>query len=126
MRLLHVAPDRSLTLTKDLNPPPHPYAILSYTWGEDEEEVTFEDIEKRTGLNEAGHTKLEFCIGQAKADGLQYCWVDTCCIKRADASELDGAIRCMYDWYHNAAQCYVYLSDVFSQTSDDMNSKDPR
>lgn len=124
MRLLHVAPDGSLTLTKDRNPPP-PYAILSHTWAEDEEEVTFDEIEKKTGLNKAGYNKLEFCMNQAKVDGLQYCWVDTCCINKADASELEGAIRSMYRWYHNAARCYVYLSDVFCQGRDDTNSKIP-
>ena len=57
-----------------------PYAILSHTWGSDHEEVTFKDIADGTGSNKPGYHKLCFCANQAKADGLHYFWVDTCCI----------------------------------------------
>jgi hypothetical protein len=57
-----------------------PYAILSHTWGADGEEVTFKDLVDRTGKNKAGYAKVQFCGKQAANDGLQYFWVDTCCI----------------------------------------------
>lgn len=45
MRLLYLNQQGELALTKDLATPAGPYAILSHTWGRDEDEVTFEDIE---------------------------------------------------------------------------------
>jgi hypothetical protein len=38
--------------------------------------------------------------------------VDTCCIDKSNAVELQEAINSMFRWYQNAVKCYVYLSDV--------------
>jgi hypothetical protein len=90
------------------------YAILSHTWGK--EEVIFQDMEAGADMtmvvSKAGWKKIEFCANQAAADGLQYFWVDTCCIDKKNAVELGAAINSMFRWYQNAARCYVYLSDV--------------
>lgn len=59
-----------------------------------------------------GYAKLWFCANQVKKDGLDYCWVDTYCINKANHSELDKAIRSMFHWYQGVAKCYVYLTDV--------------
>ena len=88
------------------------YAILSHTWGPDDEEVTFEDLSKGTGENKDGYRKIEFCAEQAWKDGLQYFWIDTCCINKADHAELSEAINSMFRWYQTATKCYVYLSDI--------------
>ena len=112
MRFLKLGAKRELTLTKDLSTPPASYAILSHTWSEDDDEVTFDDLEKKTGTSKAGYAKLWFCADQALADGLEYCWVDTCCINKANHVELSEAITSMFRWYQAAAKCYVYLSDV--------------
>jgi hypothetical protein len=45
-------------------------------------------------------------------DGIQYFWVDTCCINKSTSNELSTAINSMFRWYQRAARCYVYLSDV--------------
>jgi len=89
-----------------------PYAILSHTWGADAEEVTFEDLTNGIGRDKAGYEKLRFCGDQVKFDGLRYFWVDTCCINKANFTELSQAINSMFRWYRKAAKCYVYLSDV--------------
>jgi hypothetical protein len=89
-----------------------PYAILSHTWGLDKEEVTFEDITNGTGQEKLGYKKLQFCEEQARRDGLQYFWIDTCCINKANKAELSSAINSMFRWYRNATRCYVYLLDV--------------
>lgn len=59
-----------------------------------------------------GYEKIRFCGAQAGQDGLQYFWIDTCCINKANKAELSQAINSMFSWYRNATRCYVYLSDV--------------
>jgi ankyrin repeat protein len=110
MRLLKREPSGEIVLTQhnDKNIPL--YAILSHTWGE--EEVIFQDVEVGTGKSKAGWEKIEFCAAQAAADGLQYSWVDTCCIDKKNAVELAEAINSMFRWYQRAEKCYVFLSDV--------------
>ncbi|KAF2736003.1 hypothetical protein EJ04DRAFT_522458, partial [Polyplosphaeria fusca] len=116
IRLLQRKPNGAIVFrdpTSDPAPAPA-YAILSHTWGK--EEVTFQDIEAHGGkcksVTKAGWAKIQFCADQAAADGLQYFWVDTCCIDKRNAVELGAAINSMFRWYQNAARCYVYLSDV--------------
>jgi hypothetical protein len=88
------------------------YAILSHTWGADRDEVTFADLDTVDGRNKPGYEKIRFCGEQARHDGLQHFWIDTCCINKNNQAELAFAIRSMFRWYRNAARCYVYLSDV--------------
>ena len=83
-----------------------------HTWGDDDQEVTYEDLSRGTEKSKAGYHKIRFCGEQAARDGLQYFWVDTCCIDKTDAVELQRSINSMFRWYKNAAKCYVYLSDV--------------
>ncbi|KIM95395.1 hypothetical protein OIDMADRAFT_134334, partial [Oidiodendron maius Zn] len=64
--------------------------------------------------NKAGWRKIQFCVKQAAADGLEYFWVDTCCIDKSDPAELSKAINSMFRWYRNVKKCYVYLADVSS------------
>ncbi|RYO82221.1 hypothetical protein DL766_006354 [Monosporascus sp. MC13-8B] len=112
MRLLMHRSNGDLSLTKDLIKDIPPYGILSHTWGDDDQEVTFKDVEDGTGKDKAGYRKIQFCGEQAASDGLQYFWVDTCCIDKANNTELSEAINSMFKWYQNAARCYAYLSDV--------------
>ena len=112
MRLLEVDSSGELSLTKNLIEDIPPYAILSHTWGADEDEVTLNDVETGSGKSKPGYAKIQFCREQAKKDGLQYFWVDTCCIDKANLAELSEAITSMFGWYHDAIKCYVYLLDV--------------
>jgi hypothetical protein len=114
MRLLLRSETGKFSFTKEFGGDdviPH-YAILSHTWGPDNEEVTFEDLAKGIGENKHGYKKIQFCGEQAWKDGLQYFWIDTCCINKADYAELSEAINSMFRWYQTATKCYVYLSDV--------------
>ena len=88
------------------------YAILSHTWGDDSEEVSFKDLVEGVGKSKAGYNKIRFCGEQAACDGLQYFWIDTCCIDKSSSTELTEAINSMFRWYHGATKCYVYLTDV--------------
>ncbi|RYP34123.1 hypothetical protein DL767_004458 [Monosporascus sp. MG133] len=113
MRLLQLQDNGEFALDEYLGENVPPYAILSHTWGaQDEEEVRFRDLTKGTGKNKAGYLKLTFCAKQAAHDGLQFFWVDTCCIDKSSHVELSEAINSMFRWYRKAAKCYVYLSDV--------------
>jgi hypothetical protein len=122
MRLLRGDSGGGLVLTEDYvgDEDVPPYAILSHTWTKGDE-VTFKDLIEGTGRNKAGFSKIQFCGEQARLDGLQYFWVDTCCIDKSSSAELTEAINSMFRWYQNAAKCYVYLVDL-SVLDSDLNS----
>jgi hypothetical protein len=83
------------------------YAILSHTWGPDE--LTFKHMEQKGYVPS---TKIDGCCKQALEDGLNFVWVDTCCIDKSSSAELSEAINSMWEWYRRSRVCYAYLSDV--------------
>jgi hypothetical protein len=121
MRLLKLDSNDTFSLTEFASHEIPSYAILSHTWGADDEEVTFEDLDSDTDKIKAGYEKLRFCSKQAASDRLQYFWVDTCCINKSNLIELQHAINSMFRWYQNATKCYVYLSDVHSTEDDQLS-----
>ncbi|KAI0868749.1 TPR-like protein [Hypoxylon argillaceum] len=118
MRLLSFQEVGRVSLTDDIHDELPPYAILSHTWGSDDEEVTFEDIRLSTGSEKSGYRKIDLCGTWAAAHGLNHFWVDTCCINKANAVELQEAITSMFQWYRKSTRCYVYLPDVHMDDSD--------
>ena len=101
MRLLYTTDDGRLSWTDDLvGDQIPPYAILSHTW--DGQEVAYKDlknyrdIEDVDARHKGGYQKIFFCAEQAKRDGLDYFWVDTCCIDKANNTELSKAINSMF------------------------------
>jgi hypothetical protein len=118
MRLLTQDENSRYNLTKDLTDSIPPYAILSHTWGDDDEEISFRDLVEDSGMAKTettGYRKIQFCAQQAARDNLQYFWVDTCCIDKSNSVELHEAINSMFRWYENSARCYVFLSDVSTE-----------
>ncbi|KAI6002255.1 heterokaryon incompatibility protein-domain-containing protein [Pisolithus orientalis] len=94
------------------------YAILSHRW---KTEVTYEEMtglirmnsRKRVDVRERdGYQKIIKSCEQAKKDGYEWLWIDTCCIDRRSSAELSEAINSMYQWYRNSQKCYVYFHDV--------------
>jgi hypothetical protein len=120
MRLLEVDNEGRFSLANFPAGAVPPYAILSHTW--DLEETSFQDLMHGTGKSKLSYSKIRFCGEQARRDGLQYFWVDTCCIDKSSSAELTEAINSMFYWYRNAIKCYVYLSDV-SKPPFDVNNK---
>ncbi|KAF4428921.1 vegetative incompatibility protein HET-E-1 [Fusarium austroafricanum] len=124
MRLLRRLPDGSIRLTLDLPQDKLPkYAILSHTWLGDNKEIDFDDMTRGKPENKAASwEKIRFCADQARKDGLEYFWVDTCCINKQSSAELQEAITSMFAWYRNAETCYAYLADVSIATDDEKAS----
>jgi len=93
-----------------------PYAILSHTWGQ--EEVSHKDMTTDPSYRSMkGYEKILMTCQLAKADELQYAWIDTCCIDKTSSAELAEAINSMFQWYKKAEKCYAYLVDVKSNAS---------
>ncbi|OAL43692.1 HET-domain-containing protein [Pyrenochaeta sp. DS3sAY3a] len=112
MRLLKIEASGDFSLVELNSDKMQPYAILSHVWGEKGQEVTFRDLVDKAGKQKAGYQKIELCAKQAQKDGLEYFWIDTCCIDKSSSAELSEAINSMYSWYEEAMTCYAYLSDV--------------
>ena len=49
---------KGISLTEDLVDDVPPYAILSYIWGADSDEVTFADVQQSRGRGKAGSAKI--------------------------------------------------------------------
>jgi len=110
MRLLHV---ETLELREFYDDQTPPYAILSHTWGDDAEELSLHDILAGEPFKDGiGIKKLRGSCAQARAEGLNYVWIDTCCIDKTNLVELSEAINSMYRWYQHARVCYAFLWDV--------------
>jgi hypothetical protein len=99
MRLLKLEDSGEFSLTKSIThptTPTAPYAILSHTWGEGDEEVNFGDLKDSSRKTKVGCKKLRFCGEQAAHDSLQYFWVDTC--YKSSSAELLEAITSMFSF----------------------------
>ncbi|KAI1326495.1 heterokaryon incompatibility protein-domain-containing protein [Xylariaceae sp. FL0255] len=111
MRLLNT---QSLRLETFLGSEKPAYAILSHTWGHDE--VLFTDIQAPypQPWRERGGASFKILNSAriAAERGLDYIWIDTCCIDKDSSAELSEAINSMYNWYSDSAVCIAYLSDV--------------
>jgi len=137
MRLLNVSTKELKEFHSTDRPP---YAILSHTWGKTE--ITLPDVvaiwhhhHRHSDVNGIGsgsdsdsdissrnshhpledaacYYKINQTCEQARHDGYQWVWVDTCCIDKTSSSELSEAINSMFAWYQEAAVCYAYLADV--------------
>ncbi|KAK1753619.1 heterokaryon incompatibility protein-domain-containing protein [Echria macrotheca] len=111
MRLLHSQTLQFTDLTDDNTLPK--YAILSHRWGD--EEVTYEDMRGEVTAatkKKKGYHKIRACAAQARRDGFDYIWIDTCCIDKSSSAELTEAINRMFRWYRESAVCYAFLGDV--------------
>lgn len=92
------------------------YAILSHTWSSNAaDEVLFSDFEASGGDRalmpwaqlKPSWRKVQHTCAQALRDGLEWAWIDTCCIDKRSSSELSEAINSMYTWYRDSNVCYA-------------------
>ncbi|KAI1654407.1 HET-domain-containing protein [Daldinia decipiens] len=97
-------------------PEEYTYAILSHTWEDDE--VSFQDFQIPGKVyKENGFGKIVRTCQLAASRGLRYAWIDTCCIDKSSSAELSEAINSMFKWYMKSAVCFVFLSDLPSESS---------
>ena len=68
------------------------YAILSHTW-EDEDEVSFQEFGLPNRSSKKGYSKILQTCRLALRDGLEYAWVDTCCIDKSSSAELTESVN---------------------------------
>ena len=89
-----------------------PYAILSHRWGA--QEISYKDFQKGRNKDWLGYRKvLKFCgiVRERWSDvipaldrlspnltGIDWAWVDTCCIDKRSSAELSEAINSMFAW----------------------------
>ncbi|KAI0196440.1 heterokaryon incompatibility protein-domain-containing protein [Astrocystis sublimbata] len=123
MYLLHTTDFRLKLYLDDAKRPP--YAILSHTWLRDGDEVSFEGLaqyhsakadekaqEADTIWSLPGFCKIRGSCEIAKQHGMEWIWIDTCCIDKRSSAELSEAINSMFKWYKESAMCIVFLEDV--------------
>ena len=131
MRLLHISGNPwgddplDISLCEFLGSDVPPYMILSHRWRE--EEVLFPNMtgpDRTSVMQKKGYTKLETSCKIALQQGLQYAWIDTCCIDKSSSAELSEAINSMYNYYAQAQVCYAYLDDVNLDVLQNENSLD--
>ena len=70
MRLLRLEDDGEFSLVEFVGKNIPCYAVLSHTWGPDDEEVTFNNLVNGAGKSKAGYRKIRFCGMRAANDHL--------------------------------------------------------
>ncbi|KAH9912932.1 heterokaryon incompatibility protein-domain-containing protein, partial [Epithele typhae] len=93
---------------------PGGYAILSHTWGGEEDSFQKPRRSSPPWFNPRDRLtpKTRSFLELAEQHGHEYAWVDTCCINKEKREELSEGINSMFRYYALSAVCYVYLSDV--------------
>ncbi|KAF4632086.1 hypothetical protein G7Y89_g6051 [Cudoniella acicularis] len=87
------------------------YGILSHTW-EKSSEVLFHEIGLPGVESKKGYAKITRTCELAASRGLEYIWVDTCCIDKRSSAELSEAVNSMFQYYLKSDICFAYLADL--------------
>lgn len=112
MRLLNAISRKFKNFPDDSKFPP--YVILSHTWDE-KQEVSLQDFASPYHTEKQGHEKITNTCRLAIELGFEWVWIDTCCIDKANNTELTESINSMFRWYQLAQVCIVHLAD-FTKT----------
>lgn len=74
--------------------------------------LNFSDTNKDSIRRRRGVEKVQQTAVIARSRGLDYCWLDTCCIDKTSTAELQEAINSMYPPVNQrATYCAVHLED---------------
>ena len=120
MRLINVHTFKQADRFEDNRTPP--YAILSHRWTENE--ISYQEFLNITkdALN-TGFAKVANACAQAKQTGLDWIWIETCCIDKTSSAELSMSINSMFRWYRDAKVCFAYLDDVDPTNKDNVEDQ---
>lgn len=69
-------------------------------------------VHKSQAMKPEGWAKVLGCCKIAEQFGIQYVWIDTCCIDKNSSTELSESLNTMFAWYQCSTLCIAYLSDV--------------
>ncbi|KAF2721785.1 hypothetical protein K431DRAFT_207095, partial [Polychaeton citri CBS 116435] len=116
MRLLNV---HNLSFHEFYDEAP-PYVTASHRW-QKEPEATMEDVLQKHNTNSAGFQKVMGFTQSVRnhVTGMDWVWIDTCCIDQRNNPEVSEAVISMFRWYNNAQVCLAYLQDVEDPTDFD-------
>lgn len=78
-------------------------------------EVSHKDYLESTDRSGKSFNKINACRKLAHNRGIDWVWIDTCCIDKRSSVELSKSISSMYRWYVGAQICYAYLDDVVNR-----------
>ncbi|KAK1639873.1 hypothetical protein BDP81DRAFT_459203 [Colletotrichum phormii] len=99
-----------------------PYAALSHLWEHDE--VLFQDMgDLATAARRSGFRKIESACSAAEMLGLNFIWIDTCCMDKESEAERSEAVESSFRTFRSAAVCIAYLSDVDMQADSFRRSR---
>ncbi|KAK1766345.1 heterokaryon incompatibility protein-domain-containing protein [Phialemonium atrogriseum] len=117
---------RNMALKEVVNPEEYRYAILSHRWLRDmNDEVSFQDMaDLQAARRKPGFSKIQMTCRKADEKGLDYAWVDTCCIDKTSSASLQEAVNSMFRWYKVSSYCFAYLHDVETETSGSEEAED--
>jgi hypothetical protein len=84
------------------------------SWGHDEEEILLADVGTTSIQDQKppAWKKIRQACQTALKNGLDYVWVDTCCINKDSSAELEESINAMFTSYEQSALCLAYLADL--------------
>ena len=96
------------------------YAVMSHCWCATglAKEMQFKELNEavlktvQDLRNRPGYQKIVKSCLLTREEGLEWLWVDTCCVMRESQTELSEAVNSMYQWYRNSKICFAYLHDV--------------
>jgi len=99
-----------------------------HTW-EPDEEVSYQEMKaaaqvpKHPARQRSGFRKIHKTCELARAEGIGYAWIDTCCIDRSSSAELSEAINSMIRWYQSAEICFAYLSNLTPGSQNSLKAR---
>ncbi|CBY01487.1 hypothetical protein IAQ61_003316 [Plenodomus lingam] len=85
------------------------YDIMSYCWGDLEEQAYDCEIPGVDWKVQIKRSKLNDIKSFMVASGVQYLWVDCICIKQEDEVEKSREIAKMFQYYKTARSCHILL-----------------
>jgi len=88
-------------------------------WGSDADEVTFAEFNNGQCQLKKEFNKIVHLCEEATRRGIEYVWIDTCCIDKSSSAELSEAINSVFRWYEKAKVCFVHLEDYDSKHRED-------